>query len=626
MADGMDSTMCSAGSMQTPPPTSTSASKRNLQQFQIVKAGKDSSVNPRRMSTPSLGRSNQLDNQTSQVEESPLRLSSLQFSPEGFDFATNGTATAPAYPQHKLFWDPGPSTDGINLDFQGDDSFTLGSNPQKALNLFSPSVDHTSSSQLPQATPFYDLDMDGNDMMEVAMSVNADGSSRANLFPPTGLMINGRSLPKFSGTAVDPSLLFSSPSQSLAPTISTHINQNDTLQPYANQVQDAQLEKAQTLDRKAKRRKAVQDDSPAVKVAIQALRGEDNFHDDKENDTDPSVSVPRSSLSKVKRVSLQSSTVSKRSKSAKQIHNFKQKHPAVEQSKKRTAVTLTIDEYGRAKTQRQTVSEDAHLERNKVSMTTASGESETASSSDEDAIFHSQHQSFSFSQQKPRKPKLARFVTERTHSQKSSYASTLTSNNTYGNQKVRRNTDEHTHSGIPLDMGNPEKSEMNRRLDRALSSTTISDDVESDRSIVQQMDIQSESESLTSDDDNGDAQYELKKILRSRVHPVSNMIASAGKASSTYRHGFNTDGQLPPSSHLARYSSAQEQTQTIVDDISPTTLTDPDLATPSSGRGSYIGEITRCVCHRTDSKGELMISWYVTLGNLSAWKVLIFEK
>ena len=106
----------SARSMQTPPPTSVSASK---QQGQQRKTGQETPRNgSRRLSAPSAAQPSftestpKAQTRTSQVEESPANL----FSPDVFGYNFAAPATAPAYPQQKLFWDSEPG-DSMETSF-----------------------------------------------------------------------------------------------------------------------------------------------------------------------------------------------------------------------------------------------------------------------------------------------------------------------------------------------------------------------------------------------------------------------------------------------------------------------------------------------------------------------------
>lgn len=98
--------------------------------------------------------------------------------------------------------------------------------------------------------------------------------------------------------------------------------------------------------------------------------------------------------------------------------------------------------------------------------------------------------------------------------------------------------------------------------------------------------VESEAETVMEEDDgSGDATRELRKVMESRKKLQLNSRRH-------HRYGISPRGSV----QYANYSSSAN--------LSPTTITDPDGATPtSSGTGT-----TRCVCNNTDSEG-FMIQW-----------------
>ena len=98
---------------------------------------------------------------------------------------------------------------------------------------------------------------------------------------------------------------------------------------------------------------------------------------------------------------------------------------------------------------------------------------------------------------------------------------------------------------------------------------------------------------LTSVDTNStQAQQALKAMMQDRSN--SSTVSSHASSSSMQFHSS------PPMPHarLAGYSA------------SPTTITDPDLATPSTDSGSHTsGDATRCVCNSSSSDGNIMLQW-----------------
>ena len=586
--------MRSAGSMQTPPPTSTSASRRKTQEVQAAKLAKQSTASARRMSTPTVPKT--IEPLASQIEESPLQLGSLQYSPDGFVFPTTGPATAPVYPQHKLFWDPDQSTDGMHIDFPTDDPFTFGLGAQKGLDPFTSAGEQTES-QLPSSSTF-----DG--FKQVVMSIDLETTHQPNFLPVSGSMIKSSSV-KFPGKGVNPSLLFSSPGGLPAQVTTTQVHHNDALQPYAHQIRDAQLEHEQNLNRKSRKRWKPQADSPAVKAALQVLREENDLISDDEITTDLTTGLSFNSRSRASLVSFPCSEIPKRKSLSKRTgtHRFGMVRP-----KKRPVVTLTIDAEGRAKTETKTIYDDDGSSSNaRIEMDSAS-DSETSSSSGSTVMIISQPQSFSLPTQKHQNPKLARFATDsKTHSQKSSYASTLASSKTGHSLPVLDGSNRRRITSLAPGIDVRKRSHSKTTLHRVPSSTTISEDMDSVIGNDGGLELDNGSETaLTSDDDKGDAQSELKKIVRNRAHDraVIHMKEQEGERRRSVTHGNKTTlqayrGSLPPS---------HGRPDNVYDSISPTTLTDPDLTTPSTGRESHVSD-TRCVCHGSEADGELMILW-----------------
>lgn len=114
-------------------------------------------------------------------------------------------------------------------------------------------------------------------------------------------------------------------------------------------------------------------------------------------------------------------------------------------------------------------------------------------------------------------------------------------------------------------------------------------------------DFSSASDALADpEEDSGDAQHALRKVLRERGQNPRPQMPSYGARpdlssrpsithlrSSPPRFGVEFDFQNAPSS--------------------PTTMTDPDLATPITTRYSNPSNGTRCVCNSMDNGGHLMI-------------------
>ncbi|EEH16040.1 hypothetical protein PABG_06127 [Paracoccidioides brasiliensis Pb03] len=108
-----------------------------------------------------------------------------------------------------------------------------------------------------------------------------------------------------------------------------------------------------------------------------------------------------------------------------------------------------------------------------------------------------------------------------------------------------------------------------------------------------------ESEVTQADDDMGDAQHALKQVLKSRNRqarqpaPLYSQRTRSSQALSTLKSS--------PPGFGGNFDSRRE------DISSPTTVTDPDFATPTAERQSNPSNGTRCVCNSMDNGGHLMI-------------------
>ena len=572
--------MNSAGSMQTPPPTSTSASRRKAQQAQVAELVRESAEKGgRRMSFPNFGKGEGAHGSTSQVEESPQQVPALQFSPDGFGFPMSGPATAPVYPQHKLFWDPEQVGDTMNIDFSMDDNLTtFGMGIQKISDPFVSPSNHASGIQFP-ASPDFNLNNTTDDNMAAFTSLSYADS-------PTRTATAARE--KFAGNVVNPSLLFSSPGRAgdIAPMPAvTQAIQDDVLRPYAHQMRDAQIELELKLARKPKRKRVPEiDDSPAVKAALLSLRedqsGRSAVERDHIDDTIEARAIARSR-------SRNSYGHAKERQEAglRSLQKQRSLTRLQDSQRKRSSVTLTIDASGRAKT---VIAEDIeHVSGGGMQKASDSEDSESDTSSSSAEMVISRPQSFAFPSQKQKQPKLGRFFNDsKSHSQRSSYSSTLgTANNIQAPSTLR------TSSNL-----------YNKHSSQTYSGPS-------------RIEVESEAETvIDSDDDKGDAQSELKKVLQSRSQKTVGKLPRRPESRDGFtgqRRAYSSQGgPLHPYRHPGSHTPGHHGYQDPYSNISPTTITDPDASTPTTGRGSNSsGDSTRCVCHVTEDFGEVMIQW-----------------
>ena len=577
--------MNSASSMQTPPPTSTSTSRRKSQHAQVARFVKESGEKGRRMSFPALAKMDNAEASTSQVDNSPQHFSALQFSPEAFGIQASGPATAPVYPQNKLFWDPEQSVDNMNLDLSLDDTFTSFS-AQKALDPFisnhdGPTID------FPTSPAVNLLGANNENTAPFTTSTHIDSLGRSS----STAMARKPS----RGNGVDPSLLFSSPGHaseaSSMPSMSQRI-QDDNLLPYAHQLRDAQMELETQMARKPKRKRCPETDSPAVKAALQTLRDDQSGfkRDLADNSSTSSVTQrpsSRTSLGRSKQRPVPLNSTVRGQRNTGQLQISQKEVP----SHKRTSVTLTIDASGRAKTETKVIADEGKHSESALEMD-SDRDSDSSSSSSHDEMVMSQTQSFAYPKVQ-KQPKMGRFTHKsHSHSQKSSYASTVASSS-------RPHADS--------------ESNMARSSSKLFDQPVVRNP--NPRASLNAYDRDDESEAETiidSDDDRGDAQSALKKALESRQNK-----RSQHPHGSQARNSYIENQDIYPSRRALPhpYYSIESRTphhngyKQPHNNTSPTTITDPDLATPSSGRSTFSSDAVRCVCHTTDDDGQLMVQW-----------------
>ena len=582
--------MSSAGSMQTPPPTSTSASRRKAQQAQVARLVKESAEKGMRMSFSNISSEDQVGALTSHADESPQQFPALQFSPDGFGFSTSGAATAPVYPQHKLFWDPEQGNDTMNMDFAMDDSFTA-FGMQKSLDPFASTGDLGHNVQFP-TSPGFNLLGTSHDNMAAFPSTLGESPSRMT----TSTMMTRKAS---RGHVVDPSVLFSSPSRaaeasSAPPSSQSQTIQDDILKPYALQLRDAQLEMEMDNARRPKRKRGPESgDSPAVKAAIQTLR-EDRI-DGAKSRRDALEFGEELNTRRTK--SRNSSVFANEGRTVGQVPLHKQRSGSNlhisrngSQAHKRTSVTFTIDASGRAKTETK-VMENA---RPSSRMEVDSDQDSESSSSSGTSMVMSQPQSFAYPQSKQKQPSLGHYAPESiSHSQKSSYSSTRGSSS--ASNALSNPANKRRHSNLYIQ----------------------SDSQQSQNCYYSNAGGEEESEAETvidTDDDRGDAQYELQKIIRSRSSQKK-----PSKRSTWSALGNSAGDRLRKQQIQASNGGSLYMSQTITpgqhgyngpySNISPTTITDPGFATPSSGHSNLSSDSVRCRCENTHDDGRLMIQW-----------------
>ncbi|KAL8872939.1 MAG: hypothetical protein Q9174_001527 [Haloplaca sp. 1 TL-2023] len=552
----------------------------------MARRNDQSTAATRRMSVPNPAGANISGAAVSNIEASP-GWPSLQFSPDMYSFPlSTGPATAPILPQHKLFYEGHQSQDTLSFDDPSQDPFAMGLGIDKTLDPFAASQEQGTPSRLP-STSFQAVGGSHDDFAVFPVSAKVQ-SKRFNKS-------------RVSTSGVNPSMLFSSPGQSsdlpIIPSMQPDFG--PTFQPYAHQIQDAERELEHAGPRRSKRRKGLENDSPAVKAALESLRDEGGDRPTvRRSFTDSIVQAMEDSRVKAALHNDNALRAQKRTSPIRQQRERRESsyYKAAPQPRRSTKLGLRIDSTGRATTKEEAV-EDGTKPSSQMEIDSSSEDEESSESTEEDGLARSQRQSFAFGGQKPKKSKLARFVADpKAHSQKSSYGSTLTSNSTIsgsGISKIRGASRRSSH----FDNSNS----LPPLLQEAPSSSTvISDRLDGKPGHA------SDDTMVNSDDDVGNAQSELKKLREIKQRRTQSRTLQSGWPGTSA-----VGGQDYPNPMTMNIQTFQQQPgNTMYNDpfnISPTTITDPDLTAPNSASTEYS---TRCICGHNEEKPN-MILWYV---------------
>lgn len=579
----------SAATIQTPPPTSTSHRK-------TLDPGDGYFGTSRKLSAVT---ETQLETPSRIIASSPHLFANFQNSPDFFQFSNIDATSSPFFPQQKLFLDQ----DVENISSQAStDPFVDGG----TFTATSAAVSQLQALQaldvppLPTIQGSLDLPEFSTDMN---FGIGPTAPADAALFPTPF-----SASPRVPMTKTeDPSLFLSSPARRFGPpqTVPQPMSASKPKrQPYHHQTEEAKRE--QLL--RARER--------------QPLAG--NFSDDEEEDDDDftprAAASIRPSLARSKTTTAVS-TVHNRQQSQQSFAsslastNGIKKTPskgrsspvkAIRQSLPRAnsscvptrsqSLVLKIDKDGRAKTEFQDALDAAAggftgltdpISEMDIDGSITESETDSAEFSDSPA-FHSARNSFAFPSALTR-PKVSRTGSISRPNSKSSFASTVSSSSGRRSPWAESRPARPQSAIMPAEWANtPQRfaTITNANFTRQSSSTdsTLPDPEE----------------------DAGDAQHALRQVLKGRGRNTigraagSNIMKARMSGSQTMHHL-----QSSPPGIGAMFDLRSG------DSTSPTTLTDPDLATPSSDRHSNPSSGTRCVCKSLDNGGHLMIQWYV---------------
>lgn len=566
-----------AAAMQTPPPTS--ASRRKIPDF-------DPSNTTARGSPPQM--TTHLETPSRLLGTSPRMFGNLQSSPDLFQLASMDPSASPFFPQQRLFWDqehdqqtdiPLPGTGRIQGHGHAQRSATHAS-----LNTHIP--------QLPTIDGTLDLPDFGG------FGISSAPPTDAALFPAP--FSTSPRIPV--AKAEDPAMFLSSPARRFGgPQMTPERRPLGMRQPYHHQTEESKRDEF--------RRAQVGDARPPGSYS--------SFSEDETEDDDftprgrPGLtrSVTHTAITSSSHRSLSqaggmmaSTSGIRKSPSKGRASPAKNMRPvplgrsnsvATGVPTRSSSVVLRIGRDGRAKTEMQPVDEGPTgltdpLTGMDLDGSATESETDPAEYSDYPVLPRAQT---SFTLFDGSRPSLARSDSGSRPPSKGSYASVGSSHS--GRMSPWAGSSRGV-SGRSTYRGSPDAI---KRTPKRHSSLLLSDASYTRGSIA--------SQTLPGDeDDSGDATHALRQVLKERGRDPRPSTGGYGARLPRSSHTFTHLRSSPPRLHSDFDIHPRHSNN------SPTTLTDPELATPSTDRNiSNPSNGTRCICNSMDNGGHLMIQW-----------------
>ncbi|EED22332.1 PHD finger domain protein [Talaromyces stipitatus ATCC 10500] len=583
----------SAATIQTPPPTRTSNRKtlHSDEQGYFGSSRKLSEVTQTQLETPSRI-----------IASSPHLFANFQNSPDFFQFSNIDATSSPFFPQQKLFLDQ----DVGNVPLQVSNDPFADTRPSFMTTSAVSQVQALEVPPLPTIQGSLDLPDFGTDM---SFGMGSTAPADAALFPTPF-----SASPRVPITKTeDPSLFLSSPARRFGPPQPMpqpmSASRPTKRQPYHHQTEEAKREQLRRTT------------SRSARQPLAGAFSDDEVNDEDEGFTPRAAPTLRPGLARSKTTTAISATQQSRQQSQQSSSSLastsgikktpskgrsspvKAMRPSLPRASSACVPTrsqsliLKIDKDGRAKTELQdapgkVVSSGFTGLTDPISEMDIDGsitESETDSAEFSDSsAFHSTHHSFAFPASTLTKPKVSRTGSISRPNSKSSFASTISSSSASGRRSPWAES----------------------RPIRPQSAIVSSDWINTPQrfATITNASFTRQSSSTDStlpdpDEDTGDAQHALRQVLKGRGRntigraPGSNVMKARMSGSQTM-HNLRSS---PPGIHSVFDLGSGDPT------TSPTTLTDPDLATPGSDRHSNPSSGTRCVCKSLDNGGHLMI-------------------
>ena len=529
---------------------------------------------------------------------SPQLFSNLQFSPDLFQTPVSGPATVLAYPQQRLFWEPSSTAAENSIDpMPYHDPFGP---PQNGLvSPFNPSPglshDFLNADDLgdPQR---YELPC--HPSVDASNSVFIDGAAFPAPFTASPRVPTSKT--------EDLSLFLSSPARRFgsAPQAATSFQSTarGERQPYHHQIEDSKREEELEREKKVNaqrysgsvhstgllRRPA----SPAFETrprlkrsSTHSLTGASEAHLRRQSQVSFAESV-----SVVNGNSRQLSRGRRASPLKRMSNNPFQSTSDRPSSRQRTSLTFTIDRDGRAKTLVTKLPDPVGTFMN---LDDSSGDDTDLLDVDDHDMLHSQSNSFLYPHAEPDQKPFTRFgLGSKTHSKNSSYSSVVASSNSASHSSRTSSS----RSGPKGKAKVPDPSYRSRAYQQARRNTRQSN---SEAHQQEEERTRQNDDYLDLNHGRGDAQDALRALRKDRPRLTASQTVPFPDRPSMISRSFHSS---PP----AKADNFDGY------DASPTTITDPDRATPTTDQSSYVSEGSkRCVCSASSPTGRhFMIQWY----------------
>ncbi|KAL4900378.1 hypothetical protein BDW74DRAFT_162199 [Aspergillus multicolor] len=559
----------SAASMQTPPPSSASRTK-------VTEFGDLNSAGRRPPATSATAE--HLETPSRVMGASPRLFGDLQSSPDPFQLGSINPSTSPFFPQQRLFWDHGldQHTTDLTLSENAGGLF----DPATAIALHANTANPPQDSQIPQL-PHIDRNMELSDFRNTIYGQSSGAPTDAALFPAPFSTSPRLPLPK----AEDPALFLSSPARRFGgpqPTPDKRLFSRQHRQPYHHQTEEFKREELRR----------------AQGVNPHLSEEEDDDYTPRQNRPTLTRSLTVSAVNASRPGSggtMSSASGIRKSPSKGRSSPIKPLRAPLARSnslasgfpKQSQSVVLKIGKDGRAKTEMQPVLE------------ASTGLTDPLNSMDMDgSATESEYDSAEFPE----------------------YPLPSSRNPSYAFSEAGRSTIARSESGSrPPSMGSLTSSHSGRASPWATAprgptrrpalKATLDDWKRTPKRQTSMFpsDLSYSSAASVSgsfadiEEDTGDAQHALRKVLQNKGRiPRSQTVASFGSRSNRSLQSLAHLQSSPPRFGTELDLDSRENT-------SPTTVTDPGLATPSTDRYSNPSNGTRCVCNSMDNGGHLMI-------------------